>query len=344
MLKSYNIKLYPNKNKTKKIDNLLDFWKAEVNKKISIFWKFDNVDGAYPPKEHTKGGRLVRDASVKACKIVKGAKKTNQKEMPVFKGNEIDLNEFSAKVIENHMTKLFDIWFNVISLEKYKRLKLPGKKYNKLNKILDTGQIRKSFKLFKKNNSYYITIFVDIPDKKSNNKKIVGIDVGLNQTVTTSDGKFFGSDLKDLRIRTKWRKYNGTISAFKQGLNRIAKELISQYPECDFAVEKLLFKGKHKRSRTFRRRNNNWAYGHLSKQLAVHGKTEGFSVYYVRPEYTSQTCPICNELGKRQYNDFACNICGYKGHADIVGAMNIALRVPQEHPSLNVKPVIITGV
>lgn len=162
---------------------------------------------------------------------------------------------------------------------------------------------------------------------------MIGIDVGLTITVVTSDSKFWGNELKNLRIRTKWRKYTDQ-SAFKQGLNRIAKELIEYYPNCDFAVEKLSFKGKKGRSRAFRRRNNNWAYGHLSNQLAMHGKLEGFQVFRVDPEYTSQTCPICGELGKRRYDEFTCDSCNFKGHADVVGAMNIASRVPQERPSL----------
>jgi len=336
--RSYNLKLYPNKGKREKIDELIQFWKTEVNRKINIFWSFDKLNGQYPPKEFTKGGRLVRDASVKAWHIVKSAKRSGQTKKPVFKSDEIELNEFSAKLIDGFVTKEFDMWFNVISLEKRNRLKLPAKKFKKLNAILKKGKLSKSFKIFKRDDEFYITVFVNIPRIDKKNDKLVGIDVGLSHTVTTSDGKFFGDDLKNLRIRTKWRKYEG-LSAFKQGLNRVAKELIIEYPNCDFVMEKLLFKGKHNCSKRFRRNNNNWAYSHLFHQLTSHAETEGFRVWRVNPKYTSQICPICESLGKRQGNEFTCNICNYKGHSDIVGAMNLLARVPQDVPYLRLTEI-----
>ena len=335
MIKSHKLKIYGNKEKLKRLDNLIEFWKEEVNRKIRLFWDFESVIDSYPPKEYTKGGRIIRDASVKAWQIVKGTKKTKQKDMPIFKGNEIDLNEASAKLIEGFETKEFDLWFNVISLEKWHRLKLPCKKYEKLNDALEKGKLKKSFKVLKENGDFYIQVFIDIPEVEPNTNKIVGIDVGLNNAVATSDGQFFGEDLKDLRIRTKWRKYDG-MSAFKQGLNRIVKELIKTYSGCSFAVERLLFKGKRKRSRRFRRNNLNWSYGHLSRRLSELGQTEGFSLYEVNPRNTSRECPVCGFTDKknRQGETFKCKQCGFIGHSDIVGSCNIAERVFKDFPYL----------
>jgi len=53
---------------------------------------------------------------------------------------------------------------------------------------------------------------------------VVGIDVGMNHPAVTSDGRRFGDELRKLGIRTKWRRYKG-LSAYKQALNRIAKEI-----------------------------------------------------------------------------------------------------------------------
>lgn len=330
--RNYKLQLYPNRRKGEKLDQLIKFWKKEVNRKIEIFWKFDMKMGKFPSKEYLKGGRLVSDASKKAWQIVKGAKKTNS-EKPIFKGNEIDLNQFSAYIINNFKTKEFDLWFNVISLMKNKRLKIPSKKYKKLNEIIGKGKLSKSFKILKRKNDYFIQIYLNFPEIEIKNDKFIGIDVGLTNTVALSDGNFYGNDLKDLRIRTKWRSYD-EISPFKQGLNRVANQLILDYPNHDFAVEKLNFKGKKKRTKLFRRRNNNWAYSHLSNQLTRHGELEGFKVFRVEPEFTSQTCPVCDRIGKRQYNEFTCE-CGFVGHADVVGAMNIVARIPQESAFLN---------
>jgi len=341
-LKSYNLKIYGNKQKIQKLNDLIKYWNQEVNEKIKLFWDFESVKGSYPPKEYTKGGRLISDSSKKAWQIVKGAKSAEQEEIPVFRGNEIDLNVFSGKVIPDFGTKEFDLWFNVISLEPHNRLKLPTKKYKELNKALEEGTLRKSFKIFKKKGVFYIKVFVDIPGVESDNDEIVGIDVGLNNTVATSDGKFFGNDLKDLRIKTKWRKYNG-LSAFKQGLNRVAKELVVNYPDTDFAVEKLSFKGKGNRSRKFRRRNNNWSYSHISHKLSEIGRLKGFQVYEVNPKDTSRECPMCGFTDKRnrQGETFQCRQCGFVGHSDIVGACNIVERVLRDdaRPETKYSPI-----
>lgn len=325
ILKSYKLKIFANKNKQNKIDNLLVFWNNEVQKKIDIFWIFKEVKGSYCPTEYALGGRLIRDASTKAWQIVKGAKKKKQ-EKPIFKGQEIDLNSASISFID-FQTKEFDFWVRVTHLEKNKRLILPCKKIGILNKALESGKLKQSAKIIKIKNIFYLQVFIETPGKEKKVDKLIGVDVGLNNTVATSDGMFYGQDIKDLRIRTKHRKYD-SLSATKQALNRVAKELVVVYPDTNFAVEKLLFKGKEKRSKEFRRRNNNWSYKHLSKQLVSLGHDKGFIVYYVEPTYSSQTCPVCSSINEanRAGNSFCCKQCGYSNHSDTVGAINISLR------------------
>ncbi|WP_044493312.1 MULTISPECIES: zinc ribbon domain-containing protein [Moorena] len=50
----------------------------------------------------------------------------------------------------------------------------------------------------------------------------------------------------------------------------------------------------------------------------------------VDANFTSQSCPRCGHTNKanrpNQGLDFDCMACGYKLHADLVGAKNIALR------------------
>jgi len=336
MLKAFKVKIYPNKEKAKRINALLAFWQDQVNRKIKIFWEFDKLKGSYSSKEHRKGGRLISDASLRAWQIVKGAKEIKQKIKPHFNGKEIDLNIMSTRIIQGFKTKEFDLWFNVISLEKRQRLKLPAKKTTILNKALEKGNLRKSFKLIRDNGDYYMILLVEFPEaKKKKNKKVVGVDVGLNNAIATSDGKFYGRELKALRIKTKWREYK-ELSPIKQGLNHYARELIEAYPNCNFAVENLLFKGEKGRSKRFRRRNLNWAYNHLRRQLEQHALLKGFEVFAVNPKHTSQQCPVCGFIARenRQGESFLCKNCGFAGHADTVGAINICRKIIKELPSL----------
>jgi len=177
------------------------------------------------------------------------------------------------------------------------------------------------------NGNYYMQCFVEFSEIKRENMNIIGIDVGLNKPIVTSDGKILGKELKDLRIRTKWRTYKRCLSPTKQWLNHYAKELIKLYPDTDFAVEDLLFKGKKNRTKKFRRDNNNWPYKWLAKKLIELSSLKGFGVIKVNPCNTSLTCPLCGLTDKanRQGELFHCIGCGHKEDADIIGAINIKL-------------------
>lgn len=333
MVKSYKLKIFANKEKIKKLNELVSFWQDQVNHKIRIFWKFQEVKGSYPPKEYCRGGRLINDASKKAWQIVKGARKTKQKQRPHFKGNEIDLNQFSGYIIPEFKTKEFDLWFKVISTIPRKRITLPCKKTKIFNEALENGKLRKSFKLLKINGNYYMQCFVKLPEKKKENKKLVGIDVGLNNAIATSNGLILGKELKNLRIRTKWRSYKGRLTPSKQWLNHYAKKLTKLYPDTDFVVEKLLFKGKKGRSKEFRRRNNNWAYAWLSNKLSELGHLKGFEVIKVNPAYSSLECPMCgftDRTNRVSVEVFQCGQCGFRENADCVGAWNLLGRIVRE--------------
>ncbi len=139
MLKSYKLRIFPNKNKAEKIDALLNFWKEEVQKKIDEFWPLEEI-----PAEYKIKGRLPRDAYIKACQIVKGAKKAKS-EKPIFKGNEIDLNSSTIKFLD--LQNSFDFWIKVSHLEKNHRLALPGKRFGKFNDAIEKGKLKNSAKL-----------------------------------------------------------------------------------------------------------------------------------------------------------------------------------------------------
>jgi len=63
----------------------------------------------------------------------------------------------------------------------------------------------------------------------------------------------------------------------------------------------------------------------LSNKLEAMGKTECFSLIKVNSAYSSQKCPMCGFTDKvnRKKELFLCSRCGYRGNADIVGAINI---------------------
>ena len=75
-----------------------------------------------------------------------------------------------------------------------------------------------------------------------------------------------------------------------------------------------------------RKRNrmiSSWSFWRLSKYISYKAALAGIAVVFVDPHYTSQTCPVCGEKHKTKTRKYECS-CGFRGHRDIVGAMNIA--------------------
>ena len=55
---------------------------------------------------------------------------------------------------------------------------------------------------------------------------------------------------------------------------------------------------------------------------------KGYDFTEVAPDYTSQTCPVCDNLDPANRNDkrFVCTYCGFKDDADHVASLNIKSR------------------
>ena len=75
-------------------------------------------------------------------------------------------------------------------------------------------------------------------------------------------------------------------------------------------------------------RFSSWIKGSLRKRIEFKSKTEGFSLQTVNAAYTSQTCPQCGFVHKknRAGDKFKCTQCAFEGQADHVAARNLATR------------------
>lgn len=325
MPKSFQVKLLSNIGKNSKLEALLTEYKRLVNAKIEEFWPLTEFKGAYPPKHlGTTGSKLGNNSAKKAWTLVKAAKQLGM-EKPVFKAEDVDLDAIQCKVSFNHKTT-FNGWIDVATLTKYRRIGLPFNSYSRLNKALKAGKLSKGIKLIHRKKGWFVQFVVALPTKSISSTKRVGIDVGINVSAFTSTNRRYGEDLKELRTRTKWRRYgNSNKMPYRQGLNRVAKQIVLDHPNTDFNVERLNFKGKKRSSTLHRSRLQNFACQHLAQKLEDLGHSEGFKVNYVNPAYTSQTCPECGKVDKRNRcgSEFRCVVCGYSAHADLVGALNI---------------------
>ena len=70
-----------------------------------------------------------------------------------------------------------------------------------------------------------------------------------------------------------------------------------------------------------------WSYYDLEQKLTYKAMEHGQKVIKVDPRYTSQTCPKCGHIDKKnrdkQKHMFCCKNCGYQSNDDRIGAMNL---------------------
>jgi IS605 OrfB family transposase len=334
MFRSFKLKIYANKGKLSHIDNMLSIWKDTVNDRIDVYWPMEQKT-AWPTTVKS-GNTITRRASCLAWTLCKTAKKSKQTK-PVFHGDTIELEDHHFQTVDPSSDTIFDLWFRLTTLEKtgkknfgrdtHRRIFIPCKRHKAFNKAMTKGELVKTVQIIKSGKyDYYLNLCVEIPDPPKKSTSRIGIDIGLTNSVATSDGKFYGDEVSEVRKRTKHRKYLDGLSAQRQAWNKLGNQLITTYPETDFVMEDLLFKGKSKkRSKKFRKTYNTWAYKSLYRKLVRSSDLEGFQVTLVDPAYTSQRCPKCYsiETGNRVGLAFCCLACGYQNHSDIVGAINI---------------------
>lgn len=207
-----------------------------------------------------------------------------------------------------------------------------------------------------KRGDYYINVCVKGTTNPTGQRlKVVGVDLGRRDIATTSTGKSWsGKQIQSIRDRYSFvranvqskrtrssrrllRRLSGREQRFQKWLNHnISKQLVQEAKQigADLAFEDLTnireSLNQKPRSKTERRRTNNWAFYELRLFVGYKANIAGVKVVFVPPAYTSQTCSRCGHIhpvkGKSYRNGkvFKCGHCGFEHDADINAANNIA--------------------
>lgn len=186
----------------------------------------------------------------------------------------------------------------------------------------------------------------------------IGVDLGIRNIAVTSNGiTYAGGHVNGLRNRyqriRKRLQAKQTKSAkrllktrrkkecrFARNVNHvIAQQIVSHAfsTGCGIALENL----KGIRSRITARSNaqrgklSSWSFGQLRGFIEYKAKLQGVSVVLVDPRYTSQECPQCGHIDKKNRNrgNFKCVMCGFAGYADTVASTNIRRRALRNEPN-----------
>jgi putative transposase len=232
--------------------------------------------------------------------------------------------------------------------------------WNKHYEYIRKGRIGDPLLVYNKRRKFFsLVIPVTLQVNEQQPTEVVGIDTGQRHiaAIASTTGKKY---LADVPENTKQRKTHyhqvrgqlmqkGTRSAKRRFnaiserekrfvsdvLHKISISIIQNHPQAKFGLEDLTGirenTNTYRKEKEARRQVEQWPF--LQFQFDVEYKSvlyHGIEVTYVDAAYTSKTCPICGHVGKENRpsngEQFDCQNCHFQEHADIVGAINIALR------------------
>jgi len=188
---------------------------------------------------------------------------------------------------------------------------------------------------------------------------IIGLDRGLINIVTTSEGMIYDARLvrknqrKHLFLRRKLstkctrsakrllKKLSGKEKRFSREQNHVlSKKLAAASGVQTYVIEDLKGIRNKRRGKHLNKLLSSWSFFQLETFLTYKCAAQGISVVKVDARYTSQRCSCCGEIRKenRSGGKYSCSKCGFKCHADINAAINIRDRwVSQSSQRLNVE-------
>jgi len=178
----------------------------------------------------------------------------------------------------------------------------------------------------------------------------LGVDRGVNNIATTSDGDNWTSEKIDKRrqwyqdrrntlqsvgtrsAKRELQRLGGKQARFQRDTNHtISKRLVSKAKARSSAIVLEDLSGITERitvRRQQRARRSNWSFYQLRQFIEYKARIAGVSVVTVDPAHTSQTCSECGHCDSKNRNGsrFECRECEHSMDADKNAARNIAMR------------------
>lgn len=273
--------------------------------------------------------------------------------------------------LEKAADSTFDYWLKVSTLDKGHPLLIPVKLADYHQELLtdpETGKrrnINSSVTLNKRDEVWWLTLTYDemVAVQTPPDAPVIGIDVGIANFVTTSDGLQYGSFNRRLRERQKRdrekrrrkarlrkclekrgverSKLPSTSSAtgqrlirhVRQEINRAVNLCFVEHIGCQFAYEQLSVASMRHKARAMNAYMRASNLGHIPDQIAWNATKRGVPATKVKSAYSSQECQVCHYVDRKNrpnQQTFCCRVCGHTVHADLNASQNLAARLHDE--------------
>ena len=198
----------------------------------------------------------------------------------------------------------------------------------------------------------------------------VGIDVGVARFATLSDGSFIAprnrfkpheealrkaqqAMSRKVKFSRNWIKAKAKVQRLQARIANVRRDFLHQTSTTisqnhalviieDLKVSNMTASaagtleqpGKRVRQKAgLNKAILDQGWGTFRRQLDYKLAWNGAHLIAVPPHHTSQTCPVCGHVSaenRQTQARFACVVCGYENHADVVGAINIRARGMQQ--------------
>ena len=267
-------------------------------------------------------------------------KRKGKKKAKFFKAISLDLDQRIFSFKERDMT------FSIAThAGRQKGIKLAIGNYQ-LGLLKEQNPTFATLVYNKRKKCFYVNIVLEKPITTPFGSNPIGIDRGIYNLATTSNGlKFSGKQVKHIRnhyskVRQSLQKkdtkgskkllkrLSGKEQRWMTNINHtISRRIVDSCKSGNILVlEDLKYiRDRIKLARKQRAITHSWAFGQLGDFIEYKALEKGIPVVCINPKYTSQRCPICNhtERSNRNGHRFSCKSCGYIGNADQVASLNI---------------------
>jgi len=265
----------------------------------------------------------------------------------------------NVAVLEPAQDSTFDYWLKISTLAFRKQLLVPVKLAAYHRATLKDKAINTSVTLNKLGDAWWLTLSYDevIPLQNDPSAPVVGVDVGVANFLTTSDGQHYGTfhgklrerqkrDREKRRRKAKLRKclekkgvenLPSTTSRsgqrltrhVRQEINRAVNKCFAEHEGVQFAYEHLSVATMKHKARAMNAYLHASNLAHIPEQIAWNAAKLGIRATRVKSVYTSQECSVCHSVDRANrpnQQTFCCLVCGYQAHADLNAALNIEHR------------------
>ena len=344
--------------KRKQLEVVMEEYSKLVNIFIDMFWQNecavkDLTKTIYSIPITWLSARMRQCAAREALSMCQSANQYKRKTAVEREVEELleDNLVFNQKIKPHHYAKRMVLSSQIATLEKSKNsfdmwvvLSCIGEKF-KISIPVKTHKHFQQFVDWRLSSSILITssyiqfTFKKEVSSKKNSGSVVGIDVGINHLIASSDNEFFGNNVRNLiacikRKRQGSNAYYRAKKTLKYYMNKVVKDYFTTHDLRLVVVERLYdLKQNVKASKQFRKTLSNWNYRELLDIIQKHTENNRVSFRTVNPYKTSQECPECHHTQRenRVGENFKCLKCGFSEQADYVGSLNIRNRFLTGH-------------